>query len=320
MNKLKILICLGCLLCLMSGGSTRADCGDVNCTGGSPDIADLAVLINYLNGKFGPLCDPDLADIDGLPGVTNNDLAVLIEYLYDRRLPLEHDCPPPGDTVPPVYDDSLFFRTAAVLPGRTEGKVEIWAKNVSPLISRAYSFHFSCPSSDITLDSVFVERANCLMDERVLSDWQERSLVYLMDFIHAQTYPPGETRIAVLYFTLGSEDYLREIQIDTVYSDVGQGLIYTGLGDNQLYGFKPVVVFDHCCWGMTGNANCSIAEDPDIGDITRLIDYLFISRTPLCCEEEGNTTGETGTPPDISDVMAIIDYLYLSRTPLRQCP
>ncbi|MBN1212170.1 MAG: thrombospondin type 3 repeat-containing protein, partial [candidate division Zixibacteria bacterium] len=34
---------------------------------------------------------------------------------------------------------------------------------------------------------------------------------------------------------------------------------------------------DGCCEGLTGNTNCSEEEEPDISDITRLIDYLYIS-------------------------------------------
>lgn len=74
-----------------------------------------------------------------------------------------------------------------------------------------------------------------------------------------------------------------------------------------------------CCVGYTGNADCSAEEEPDISDITRLIDYLYLSHAPLCCMEEADADA-SGGEPDISDITRLIDYLYLSHTPLATCP
>ncbi|MBN1212789.1 MAG: SBBP repeat-containing protein [candidate division Zixibacteria bacterium] len=80
-----------------------------------------------------------------------------------------------------------------------------------------------------------------------------------------------------------------------------------------------VVAFGICCVDYTGNANCSMEEEPDISDITRLIDYLYISHVELCCPEEADANG-SGGEPDISDITRLIDYLYLTHTPLVSCP
>jgi len=74
-----------------------------------------------------------------------------------------------------------------------------------------------------------------------------------------------------------------------------------------------------CCSGFTGNINCSVSDDPDISDITALIDFLYLSGTPLCCAEEADVN-KSGGEPDISDITALIDNLYLSHTPLPLCP
>ncbi|MFZ5981311.1 MAG: hypothetical protein ACOYVF_11830, partial [Candidatus Zixiibacteriota bacterium] len=79
------------------------------------------------------------------------------------------------------------------------------------------------------------------------------------------------------------------------------------------------VTYSGCCVGFTGNANCSESEEPDISDITRLIDYLYLSHEPLCCLEEADSNG-SGGEPDISDITRLIDFLYLSHTPLTDCP
>ncbi len=72
-----------------------------------------------------------------------------------------------------------------------------------------------------------------------------------------------------------------------------------------------------CCAGSTGNIDCEPDDIVDISDLTRLIDYLYVSLSPLCCVAEANCDGQPGV--DIADVSALIDYLYISFTPLAPC-
>lgn len=74
-----------------------------------------------------------------------------------------------------------------------------------------------------------------------------------------------------------------------------------------------------CCLGVKGNADCSESDEPDISDITRIIDFLYLSHNALCCPEEADADG-SGGEPDISDITRIIDFLYLKHEPLPQCP
>jgi len=72
-----------------------------------------------------------------------------------------------------------------------------------------------------------------------------------------------------------------------------------------------------CCVSPTGNVDCDAVGGIDIGDLSALIDFLYISFTPLCCPAEANTDGQPGI--DISDLSALIDYLYISFTPTAGC-
>ena len=75
-----------------------------------------------------------------------------------------------------------------------------------------------------------------------------------------------------------------------------------------------------CCFGeSTGNVNCSDDENPDIADITRLIDFLYLSHEALCCPYEADGNG-SGGDPDIADITALINFLYLEHNPLAPCP
>ncbi|MBN1210966.1 MAG: immune inhibitor A [candidate division Zixibacteria bacterium] len=62
---------------------------------------------------------------------------------------------------------------------------------------------------------------------------------------------------------------------------------------------------------LCGDINCSGGDDPDISDITRLIDYLYLSHNPLCNPQAADINS-TGGEPDISDITALISFLYLS--------
>lgn len=72
-----------------------------------------------------------------------------------------------------------------------------------------------------------------------------------------------------------------------------------------------------CCPTTTGNIDCDPDQAVDISDLTALIDYLYISFSPLCCDKAANTDGQPGV--DISDLTRLIDFLYISFTPLAPC-
>jgi hypothetical protein len=98
--------------------------------------------------------------------------------------------------------------------------------------------------------------------------------------------------------------------------------------DKYTVAFQPVwvgsrcfaIVEGPCCEGITGNVDCDSEELIDIGDLTRLIDYLYISRDPLCCEAEANVDGDAAGLVDIGDLTGLIDYLYISNAVPSGCP
>ena len=64
-----------------------------------------------------------------------------------------------------------------------------------------------------------------------------------------------------------------------------------------------------------GNVDCSVDEEPSISDITRLIDFLYISHLPLC-DSMATDVNFSGGIIDLSDITRLIDFLYISHTPL----
>ncbi len=72
-----------------------------------------------------------------------------------------------------------------------------------------------------------------------------------------------------------------------------------------------------CCQGTVGDANADGSPEPTIGDVTILIDHLFVNGTPLECYLEGDINqsgglGATSTDITIGDVTGLIDYLFIA--------
>jgi len=77
--------------------------------------------------------------------------------------------------------------------------------------------------------------------------------------------------------------------------------------------------YGYCCYGEVGNVNCSPDETPTIGDISSLIDFLFISQNPssIPCIPEADVNQSGGVNPilddlSIGDISVLIDYLFIS--------
>lgn len=74
----------------------------------------------------------------------------------------------------------------------------------------------------------------------------------------------------------------------------------------------------YCGGVICGNIDCDASNGIDISDLSALIDYLFISFSPLCCPAAANCDGVW--PLDIGDLSWLIDYLFISGSPLGNCP
>ena len=74
-----------------------------------------------------------------------------------------------------------------------------------------------------------------------------------------------------------------------------------------------------CCVGLAGNVDCDQEDICDLGDLTKMIDYLFISFEEPTCREEANLDASVDGIVDLSDLTRLIDYLFISLTPPAAC-
>gem|GEM_PF-3161579 len=78
------------------------------------------------------------------------------------------------------------------------------------------------------------------------------------------------------------------------------------------------IVVASCCSGRVGDANALGGDEPTVGDISTVIDALFLSGSaaPIACMPEADLNQSGGTSPSfddisIGDISVLIDYLFI---------
>lgn len=106
-----------------------------------------------------------------------------------------------------------------------------------------------------------------------------------------------------------------------LFSYLGTGSIEWAEASDTIGFLVPVEIpggaYHGCGWQWSGNVDCDIEQRVDISDLTRLLDYMYVSRNSLCCEGEANCDGLPGI--DLGDIVALIDFMYISFTPPAPC-
>lgn len=87
--------------------------------------------------------------------------------------------------------------------------------------------------------------------------------------------------------------------------------------------FSTLVVVEQlsCCVGRVGDANNSGDDEPTLGDVSALIDMLFLTENPIACLAEGDANQSGGVNPTdeditLGDISTLIDYLFITGSSL----
>jgi hypothetical protein len=137
---------------------------------------------------------------------------------------------------------------------------------------------------------------------------EETDIHGVMTFVHGAELAPGDTLTFYSVFTTVMDGDLAELE----------GNLTSACAWYQEY-LRPTCSVCGCCVGLTGNVDNDPGDGVDLGDLTALIDFLFISFTPPVCMEEANVDGDPGGGVDLGDLTALIDFLFISFTPPAPC-
>jgi len=76
---------------------------------------------------------------------------------------------------------------------------------------------------------------------------------------------------------------------------------------------------EDCCVGSVGNVDCTTDQLVTMGDLTAMIDHLFITLAPVCCVDEANVDFSPDGRITMSDLTVLIDHLFITLAPLPAC-
>ncbi len=221
-----------------------------------------------------------------------------------------------------VPADSLFMGDAQIVEGRAV--VEVSVRNYVALKEITLPFIYDGPL-DLSFDSISTVglRTEYMRATPIslVPAWKVAT-VYL-DSELEPLLPPGDGPVARLYFTAGSSagSGVNPIEV-TSYSLYS--LDFETAAGNYVPADFGGVISRGCCQGVVGDVNGDGSFNPTIGDVSTLIDHLFITGTPLQCLLEADVNqsgGITPLPADITigDVSLLIDNLFIGGTALPEC-
>lgn len=278
-------------------------CGDGN---GDNNIteADLADLFDYLYSD-GQNLDPVAgADIDRLPGVSNNDAQFYSDYFYHGGS--SPYCPPFVDTVLPVsFDDTLAIIYNGVPPGESQWTVQMYMGWKSDLTAFSIPLAFACSTSALTCTEIsyagspFADFA--LQGSRIDNVAQRAAFGFVRT---DEPIPaPGDYLLASLTFSINPAADSQFILIDTAACDPVFYPVFTTPGNHA---YLPAFI------GL--NSIGIEPEEPSCGDTyadgsINILDIIYL----INFRYKGGPAPE---PMSIADVngdgdVNILDIIYL---------
>ena len=134
---------------------------------------------------------------------------------------------------------------------------------------------------------------------------------------------PGDGDVVSLYFTNLSPSSSGGNEIRLTSYAAYEPIMITYAGE-YLPEETPGMVFVSCCENTVGDANGIGGNEPTVSDIGTIVDFLFITGSPLSCpaEADANQSGgllPVGTDISVSDISILVDYLFITGTPLKDC-
>jgi PKD repeat protein len=251
------------------------------------------------------------------PGIFDVEISVTTPEREYRRMMVD---------LVSAYADSLIMPNAEIDFGWV--RVDVYAHNFLPLSEIIMPFTWDGPL-EIGYDSFSVnglrtEYFDAVNLISIVPSWKSATMR-----LATGTQPalaPGEGPVVSLYFS--QEGGISEGFNPIAFTSYGS---YAPLLVSQAGSYPPHTIDGElaldCCSGRVGDANNQGGDEPSIGDVSILIDMLFISFMELDCWAEADINKTGGTSPGrsditIGDISYLIDYLFITGAELGlpDCP
>jgi PKD repeat protein len=221
-----------------------------------------------------------------------------------------------------VYADTAIVDNTGVGP-EDPLRVEIALSNHLPLQEIILPFQWSS-ENQLELDSISTSGLRTAgFETQSLIDVDNdlrRGTVQLRpsDVFGGNTLAPGASAVVSLHFTSPT------VLSDTTFIDVAPYGSFSPLLVAPAGSYSPATVpgalfSGICCEGFVGDVNGQGGQEPTIGDVSTLIDALFISEDAsiIPCLGEADINQSGGVIPraediTVGDISYLIDYLYIA--------
>lgn len=305
---------------IVISSSTVSAQGCGHCDGsyeGYLDPGDIICLISYLY-VGGPWFDGEI-DIDDYEGVTSRDLVFLTDHIGTDFGPIF--CPPSNSPFVPIPDSSFLVEYTNMIPaGDSEMRLPIYLTmsndlnivqlpmrlrigeiipNIDSILTTGSSFNFGRIDTGNGEFAIFMASGGFSVPLFDLEVGKQNRLatVYL-------SFPP-----AAIKRTLSIDwTVLSPIQAPTQDSTIFPAVFFTRKDGAGV--FTPSKR-SFICGDVDGSGG-----QPDIADLTFLIDHLFINfpplGNPLTGNVDGSQNGDGSSNVDIADLTFLIDHLFIN--------
>ena len=204
------------------------------------------------------------------------------------------------------------------------GTILISVHNYLPLRQIQIPFCFDGPLElSFDSASTYGLRSSHMQATKVSSSSSLDCATILIDGDYGEYLEPGTGPVVQLYFTQEhpSEYGLDTVTVGPYSNNQLRFSTYAG---DYLPEVRDGIIESSCCRGVVGDVNSDGDAEPTIGDISFLVTVLFIYDFTLDCYREADANQSGGLNPtradlSIGDVSVLVDHLFISGAPLREC-
>ncbi len=225
-----------------------------------------------------------------------------------------------------AYADTLSFDAPPAEAGKPL-KVDVLCHNYLPLKEINLPFSFGGPFGLVydSFSTAGLRTEYFELQNQVNYDYFNDRATIALNCSNSESQPylePGTGAVVSLWFTVPNGTLSGENPIELISYSGFEPELVTYAGSYPPATIAGTIAPDlSCCTGPSvGNIDGSVDNLITMGDLSTLIDHLFISLTPLACPIEGNVDMSTDGFVSMSDVTKLIDHLFISLVPLAPCP
>jgi len=224
-----------------------------------------------------------------------------------------------------VHADSLRVDSVWAETGQSN-RVDIRARNYIPLAGMEIPFTWQ-GTLQVKYDSFSTAGLRTAgLGRQVLESYDsynKRATVFLGPSVLQSPLDPGDGPVVSLYFTV-TDPTPTGIAPIRLISFTNYSPSFT----SGSFEYQPTLVDGAlsrvCCNGMVGDADQTGGDEPDLGDIVCMIDFMFISMDPLDCYAEADIDQSGGfqagrADVTLGDLSRLIDHLFVGHRPLPTC-